>query len=254
MSWKHNRNQWTFLRPRDNFRRGVFDTRICEFLFRTENYKLSFFLLLQKCLGHKSMEKINVACTQICFIFLFVLFENIGELASKAWEKKVKNVCRYLWEKRGLLSHLFMSTSHHYHLCVHGTNRIGPVELEIQIACVIGLSILQHFYMQRVKKQTLLRLLLCRKRRQMRSEAETNRHLGLLLDMWVLFIRKHWYCNIHCFDVMLIFPNWYSPCIPPWLKLFNVTIVNVLHSKYRYAIKFILKCTSHGGMYLEKLA
>ena len=72
--------------------------------------------------------------------------------------------------------------------------------------------------------------------------------------MWVLFIRKHWYCNIHCFDVMLIFPNWYSPCIPPWLKLFNVTIVNVLHSKYRYAIKFILKCTSHGGMYLEKLA
>ena len=27
----------------------------------------------------------------------------------------------------------------------------------------------------------------------------------------------------------------------------NVNIVNVLHSKY--AIKFILKCTSHGGMY-----
>ena len=77
------------------------------------------------------MEKINVACTQICFIFLFVLFENIGELASKAWEKKKKNVCRYLWEKRGLLSHSFLSTSHHYHLCVHGTNRIGPVELEI---------------------------------------------------------------------------------------------------------------------------
>ena len=46
------------------------------------------FFLLQKRLGHKSMEKINVACTQICFIFLFVLFENIGELASKAWEKK----------------------------------------------------------------------------------------------------------------------------------------------------------------------
>ena len=28
---------------------------------------------------------------------------------------------------------------------------------------------------------------------------------------------------------------------------FNVNIDNVLHSKY--AIKFILKCTSHGGMY-----
>ena len=114
-----------------NFRHGVFDTRIFEFLFRTENYELSFFFLLQKHLGHKSMEKINVACTQICFIFLFVLFKNIGELASKAWEKKRKNVCRYLWEKRGLLSHSFMLTSHHYHLYVHGTNRIGPVELEI---------------------------------------------------------------------------------------------------------------------------
>ena len=33
----------------------------------------------------------------------------------------------------------------------------------------------------------------------------------------------------------------------PWLVHFrNVNIVNVLHSKY--AIKFILKCTSHGGM------
>ena len=46
--------------------------------------KWTFFFLLQKRLGHKSIEKINVACTQICFIFLFVLFENIGELASKA--------------------------------------------------------------------------------------------------------------------------------------------------------------------------
>ena len=34
--------------------------------------------------------------------------------------------------------------------------------------------------------------------------------------------------------------------MPPWIVHFNVNIVNVLHSKY--AIKFILKCTRHGGM------
>ena len=38
--------------------------------------------------------------------------------------------------------------------------------------------------------------------------------------------------NIHCFDLMLIFPNFFPPYIPPWLVHFNVQIVNVLRSKY----------------------
>ena len=55
--------------------------------------------------------------------------------------------------------------------------------------------------------------------------------------------------NINCFDVntMQIFPNWCPLYIPPWLVHFNVNIVTVLHSTY--ARKFILKCSSHRGMY-----
>ena len=49
------------------------------------------------------------------------------------------------------------------------------------------------------------------------------------------------------FDIMLMFPNKCPPHIPPWLVHFNVSIDNVLHSKY--AFKVILKCTSLAGMY-----
>ena len=42
--------------------------------------------------------------------------------------------------------------------------------------------------------------------------------------------------------------NWGEAYAKFW-GLNNVNIVNVLHSKY--AIKFILKCTSHGGMYYD---
>ena len=34
------------------------------------------------------------------YIFLFVLFENIGEYGAR--ERKIKNACRHLCEKRGL--------------------------------------------------------------------------------------------------------------------------------------------------------
>ena len=35
--------------------------------------------------------------------------------------------------------------------------------------------------------------------------------------------------------------------LPPGYVHFNLNIVNVLHLKY--ALKFILKCVSHGGMH-----
>ena len=39
-----------------------------------------------------------------------------------ARERKIKNVCRHLWEKRGLWTPSPMSTPHHYHLRVRDTN------------------------------------------------------------------------------------------------------------------------------------
>ena len=63
----------------------------------------------------------------------------------------------------------------------------------------------------------------------------------------------------HIFTVLLLIPpnilrRYYSRTNRNWGEAYakfwglnNVNIVNVLHSKY--AIKFILKCTSHGGMY-----
>ena len=101
-----------------SFKHGVFDTWICEFPFRTENYKLSFFY-------HKSAWAINQwrKCslyTDIVLFFLFILFENIDKLLSKAWERKIKNVFRHLLKKRGLLSPSPMSMPHHYHLCIFG--------------------------------------------------------------------------------------------------------------------------------------
>ena len=69
-----------------------------------------------------------------------------------------------------------------------------------------------------------------------------------------------WFGNLtHIFTVLLLIsPNilrrYYSgpnrnrdEAYAKFWCLNNVNIVNVLHSKY--AIKFILKCTSHGGMY-----
>ena len=56
--------------------------------------------------------------------------------------------------------------------------------------------------------------------------------------------------DIHSFDVMLIFQiNAHHTYLRPCLVHFNVSIDNVLHSKY--AIKVILKCTILGGMYGE---
>ena len=69
-----------------------------------------------------------------------------------------------------------------------------------------------------------------------------------------------WFGNLtHIFTVLLLIPpnilrRYYSrpnrnrdEAYAKFWGLNNVNIVNVLHSKY--AIKFILKCTSHGGMY-----
>ena len=66
------------------------------------------------------------------FIFLFVLFKNIGERSERgARERKIKNVCRHLWGKRGVFSPSPTSTPHHYHLGVRSTNEIEPMKLEV---------------------------------------------------------------------------------------------------------------------------
>ena len=49
------------------------------------------------------------------------------ENERRARERKIKPVCRHLWEKRGLLSPSAMSTTHHYHLRVRSTNEIGDI-------------------------------------------------------------------------------------------------------------------------------
>ena len=61
-----------------------------------------------------------IACTQTLLYFPFVLFKNIGEHA--VWERKIKNACRHLWEKRGLWSPSPMSTPHHYPPLSHQLN------------------------------------------------------------------------------------------------------------------------------------
>ena len=62
-----------------------------------------------------------LACTQTVLLCFFSI---IGERAIAnanranehgARERKIKNVCRHLWEKRGLLSPSSMSTPHHFH-------------------------------------------------------------------------------------------------------------------------------------------
>ena len=67
-------------------------------------------------LNNKGRSSTNLNADVV--IFIFCLFENIGEAASEALapERKIKNVCRHLWEKRGLLSPSLTSTPHHYHL------------------------------------------------------------------------------------------------------------------------------------------
>ena len=56
--------------------------------------------------------------------------------------------------------------------------------------------------------------------------------------------------NMHCFDVMLIFPKKKKNCalyIPPWLVHFFFLIYRIFESKTLTILA--LKCTSHGYMY-----
>ena len=68
----------------------------------------------------------NLACTQTLFYFSFRSFrrhQRVREQSERgARERKIKNVCRHLWEKRGFLSPSPMSTPYHYHLSVRSTN------------------------------------------------------------------------------------------------------------------------------------
>ena len=71
-----------------------------------------------------------LACTQKLFYFSFRSFRKhrrARENERRARERKIKPVCRHLWEKRGLLSPSAMSTTHHYHLRVGSTNEIGDI-------------------------------------------------------------------------------------------------------------------------------
>ena len=112
-----------------NFRHGVFDTRICEFPFHTENYKLSCFFYRKSAWAINQWKKCSLYTDM--FYFSFCSFRKHRRARKQSVRKKIKNVSRHLWEKRGLLSPSSMSVPHYYHLCIHGTNRIGPVELEI---------------------------------------------------------------------------------------------------------------------------
>ena len=66
-----------------------------------------------------------IACTQTLFYFSFRSFRKHRRACENergARERKVKNVRRHLWGKRGLLSPSPMSTPYHYHLRVRSTN------------------------------------------------------------------------------------------------------------------------------------
>ena len=84
-------------------------SRLSDFLFMFSANLISIYLRFSILISFRFLSR-TIFLTNLSLytdvVYLFVLFENIGEFSSeaRARETKIHNVCSHLWEKRGLLS------------------------------------------------------------------------------------------------------------------------------------------------------
>ena len=84
-------------------------SRLSDFLFMFSANLISIYLRFSILISFRFLSR-TIFLTNLSLytdvVYLFVLFENIGEFSSeaRARERKIHNVCSHLWEKRGLLS------------------------------------------------------------------------------------------------------------------------------------------------------